>query len=91
MTIPSETVPLTHVTPLSLAQRFIHRISAAVAGRRERRQKKAASQMLKEMDVRLLDDIGVDNAKQDIKMDSLSRLNPTVLAFSVFNAPHNGR
>lgn len=81
----------TQVTVLGAAQQFIRRLSAAAAERRALRQTKIAAQALQQMDPRLLADIGVASSSEVRPMEQLARLNPAVVAASVFSLPHNGR
>lgn len=72
---------------ISRAQQFMDRFAASRAERSSRRQHLA----LQLMDPRLLDDIGIDSI--DISRDGkpLARLNPLVVAVSLYTTPRGGR
>jgi uncharacterized protein YjiS (DUF1127 family) len=80
-----------HITLASLFQEILHKLSAAAAERRVRRQKKATLQEIERMDARLLDDIGVAQPNKPAGLVVLARMNPVCLAAMAFSLPPERR
>ncbi len=91
MKIHSQSFPAAHAILLGFAQDLLQRISAAAAERRVRRQRKTAAEALQQMDLRLLDDIGVTSRNTTLPLEQLAKMNPAVLAASIFSAPRSSR
>ena len=91
MKTQSPTRPAAHGTLQNLVRQVMQKISAMLEERRVQSRKKAAADMLEQMDPRLLDDIGIAPPKTPHAMQSLAQQAPAVLAASVFSVPRKVR
>jgi uncharacterized protein YjiS (DUF1127 family) len=80
-----------HVTLLSHVQEIVKKFSAAAAKRRARRQEMATLEELRQLDARLLDDIGMALPKRTARLEGLAQMNPAFLAASAFSLPRKDR
>ena len=70
MKTQSPTLPAAHGTLQNLVRQVMQKISAMLEERRVKSRKKAAADMLEQMDPRLLDDIGIAPPKTPHAMHS---------------------
>jgi hypothetical protein len=91
MTKPYAIDQVAHTTLLGLAQQIMNRVLTTASRRRARRKRQADAALLAKMDPRLRDDIGAGSAEIPVENNGLSRLNPLVVAVTLYTTPRAGR
>ena len=91
MNFHSETVSAAQVKQFGLFQQIVQWLAAAGARRRAQWQAEANLATLRQMDARLLDDIGMAEPTAPAAIEGLAQMNPAVVAATAFSLPLRSR